>query len=567
MLNKEVTTLLDDIALLLDLAGESPFKGRAYTNVARQIERLEDPIENLVNDDRLREVKGVGDALEQKISEFVNTGRLGYYEKLKDKFPTTLFDLFGIPGLGPKRIKQVYEELQIQSLDELEEACKNGSLNALKGFGPKMQAKLLAGIEFARIHQGQFHFDKAYLEAVRLKNLLQELDCIQRIEIAGSLRRCKEVVKDVDIIVSSTQPELVMDTFVNDTYVKSITGHGTTKSSVILQSGISADLRVVSDEEFPFALAHFTGSKEHNVVMRQRAKERGLKLNEYGLFEGESLISCATEEEIFSRLDLPYLPPEIREDYGEFTLNESPALASLDKMKGVIHSHSIYSDGQNTMDEMVDACIESGYEYLVMSDHSKSAGYAGGLKEDRVVKQQKEIDAINERLTSFRLIKGIESDIRANGSLDYDEDVLKTFEIVIASVHGSMDMNEEDATNRLIKAVENPYTSILGHPTGRLLLQRQGFPLKYDKLFDACAANRVAVEINANCRRLDLDWRYVRQARDKGVKLCISPDAHSTGAIDYMQYGIGIARKGWLTDEDLLNSLNAEALIKWFAKA
>jgi DNA polymerase (family 10) len=567
MLNKEVITLLNEIALLLDLAGESSFKGRAYTNVARQIERLEDPIENLVNEDRLREVKGVGDALEQKITEFVNTGRLGYYEKLKDQFPATLFDLFGIPGLGPKRIKQVYEELQIKSLDELEKACDDGALNQLKGFGPKMQAKMKDGIEFARVHQGQFHYDKAYLEAVRLKNLLQELDCIQRIEIAGSLRRCKEVVKDVDIIVSSSNPESVMDTFVNDTYVKSTTGHGNTKSSVILQSGISADLRVVSDDEFPFALAHFTGSKEHNIVMRQRAKERGLKLNEYGLFNEDTLISCATEEDIFSQLELPFLPPEIREDFGEFSLKKTPALASLDKMKGVIHSHSTYSDGQNTIEEMADACFESGYEYLVMSDHSKSAGYAGGLKEDRVTKQQKEIDSINKKLKSFRLIKGIESDIRADGSLDYDENTLKTFEIIIASVHGSMDMNEEDATNRLIKAVENPYTCILGHPTGRLLLQRKGFPLQYDKLFDACAANNVAVEINANCRRLDLDWRYVRQARDKGVKLCISPDAHSTGAIEYMKYGIGIARKGWLADKDLLNSLSADALIDWFSKA
>jgi len=567
MLNKDLITLLDDIALLLDLAGESPFKSRAYTNVARQIERLEEPIEDLVNDDRLKNLKGVGKALEQKISEFVNTGRLGYYENLKDQFPSTLFDLFGIPGLGPKRIKQVYEELKITSLDDLEEACENGKLNALKGFGPKMQSKLKDGIEFARNHQGQFHYDKAYLEAVRLKNLLQEIECIQRIEIAGSLRRCKEVVKDVDIIASSGTPELVMDTFVNDTYVKTTTGHGNTKSSVVLQSGISADLRVVSDEEFPFALAHFTGSKEHNIVMRQRAKERGLKLNEYGLFNGDSLISCETEKDIFSTLELPFIPPEMREDFGEFKLEKTPDLACLEKMRGVIHSHSTYSDGQNTVEEMAEACMESGFEYLVMSDHSKSAGYAGGLKEDRVAKQQKEIDALNERIAPFRVIKGIESDIRKDGSLDYDEDTLKTFEVIIASVHGSMDMNEEDATNRLIKAVENPYTCILGHPTGRLLLQRKGFPLRYDKLFDACVANNVAVEINANCRRLDLDWRYVRQAKEKGVKLCISPDAHSTGAIDFMKYGIGIARKGWLSNDDLLNSLSADDFLAWCAKA
>lgn len=563
MTNKEVIGLLEEIALLLDLTGESPFKSRAYTSVAREIERLETPVEVLVEEDRLREVKGVGDALEQKITEFVTTGSLGYHQDLRRKFPSTLFELFGIPGLGPKRIKQVYESLQIQSLDDLRAACEDGRLAELKGFGPKMMEKLLKGIEFAKAHQGQFLFDKAYSEARRLVNILSEEPSVIRIDVAGSLRRCKEVVKDVDIIVSSSDPEAVMKRFVEDEYVLDVVGHGETKSSVVLQSGIGADLRVVSDEQFPYALAHFTGSKEHNVAMRQRAKERDLKLNEYGLFSGEENQACTTEEDIYARLDLPYIPPEMREDMGEFTLNETPRLVELDDIRGVIHCHSHYSDGQNSMEEMAHAAQELGYEYLTITDHSQSAGYAGGLQPYRIEKQHAEIDALNETLGDFRLIKGIESDIKSDGSLDYDEDVLKTFEVIVISVHSNLDMSQEEATKRVVTAVENPYTRILGHPTGRLLLTRKGYELDYDVLFDACLANGVAIEINANCKRLDLDWRHVRRARDKGIKLCISPDAHATGAIEYIRYGVGIARKGWLEPEDVLNTLSTEDFLKW----
>lgn len=566
MTNKEVIQLLEEIALLLDLAGESPFKSRAYTSVAREIERLETPVSVLVEEDRLREVKGVGDALEQKITEFVMHGVLGYHQDLRRKFPPTLFELFTIPGLGPKRIKQVYDALQIESLDDLKAACEDGRLSELKGFGPKMMAKLLKGIGFAKEHQGQFHFDKAYSEARRLLNILSEEPSVIRIDVAGSLRRCKEVVKDVDIILSSTDPAAVMKRFVEDEYVLDIVGHGETKSSVILKSGIGADLRVVSDEQFPYALMHFTGSKEHNVVLRQRAKERDLKLNEYGLYAGDENQVCNTEEDIYRLLDLPFIPPELREDRGEFELKETPRLLEPKDIRGVIHCHSNYSDGQNSMLDMAHAAQEMGYEYLTMTDHSQSAGYAGGLQPYSIEKQHAEIDAINKELKDFRLIKGIESDIKADGSLDYEEDVLKTFEVIVISVHSNLDMTEEDATKRVVKAVENPYTRILGHPTGRLLLTRKGYDLNYDVLFDACLANGVAIEINANCKRLDLDWRHVRRARDKGIKLCISPDAHATGAIDYIRYGVGIARKGWLGPEDVLDTLSTDDFLAWCAR-
>lgn len=563
MTNKEIVALLEEIALLLELAGESPFKSNAYRNVARQIEQSEEDVETLAEEGRLREIKGVGDALEQKITEYVTTGTLKYHDDLRAKFPESLFDLFGIPGLGPKRIKQVYEELGIKSLVELEAACTKGVLSGLKGFGPKMQEKVLVGIEFAKQQQGQHLYNRAFLEAKRLRHLLSEDSSTHEIEIAGSLRRCKEVVKDIDLIVSSDSPKKVMERFVSDVEVQRVTGHGETKSSVVLNSGVAADLRVVSEKEFPFALMHFTGSKEHNVALRQRAKDRGLKLNEYGLFKGERSLECTTEAEIYKALDLPYVPPELREDIGEFEVDSFPELVTLDDVIGMFHCHSKYSDGQNTVEEMALAARELGYRYLTMTDHSQSAAYANGLRPEAVRKQQMEIDGLNKKIGDFRILKGIESDIRPDGSLDYDEKVLKTFELVIVSVHSGLEMNEKDATKRIVAAVENPYTTILGHPTGRLLLSRKGYPLNYEKVFDACLANNVAIEINANCHRLDLDWRHVRRAKERGLKLCIGPDAHSTGGLEDMIYGVGIARKGWLEPGDLLNCMTLDEFIAW----
>lgn len=563
MTNKEVAAVLNEIAVLLELTGESPFKGRAYVNVARQIEQLEENLDVLVKQRRLREIKGVGEAIEEKLTELVTTGKLDYHEKLRAKFPQSLFELFGIPGLGPKRIKTLYEELKVKSLADLEKVCESGKIAELPGFGEKMQEKIREGIGFARQHQGLHLFDQAHAEAMRLVEHLAKDKSVIRIEVAGSLRRRKEVIRDIDIIASSTKPAGVMKRFVEAPGVVQVTGHGDTKSSVVLESGIAADLRVVSDEEFPYALAYFTGSKEHNVRMRQRAKERGLKLNEYGLFKGEKNLKCKDEAAIFAKLDLPYIPPELREDMGEFETDKIPALVTLDDLAGMIHCHSTYSDGHDTIERMARGAQERGYEYITITDHSQSAAYAGGLTPERVAEQQAEIDRLNKKFKGFVILKGIESDIRADGALDYEKDVLKTFDVVIASIHSRLDMSEKDATKRIVKAVENPYTMILGHPTGRLLLARDGYPLDYEKVFDACAANRVAIEINANCHRLDLDWRYVRRARDKGVMIAIGPDAHSVDGLDDMEYGVGIARKGWLEAKDVLNSKNAKEFLAW----
>lgn len=563
MENNEVIALLEEIAVLLELSGENPFKARAYENVARRIEGLDEKVADLAKEGRLREIQGVGDALEEKITEFVTTGRLKYHDDLKKKFPDSLFELFRVPGLGPKRIKQLYEDMNIKSLAELGEAARSGKLEALPGFGKKMEEKILQGIEFSKEQEGRHRFDEAYAEAKRLEQLVASAKGTIHVEIAGSLRRRKELIKDIDILASSKNPKALMDRFVKDEHVARVTGHGETKSSVVLKSGIAADLRVVTEAELPYALVYFTGSKEHNVVLRQRAKDRGLKLNEYGLLKGEKNVPCKTEADIYEKLELPYIPPEMREDLGEFDAKSIPGLVELDQIIGLYHCHSKYSDGHNTVAEMAKAAKKAGYTYMTMTDHSQSATIANGLKPDRVKKQQAEIDSLNKKLKGFHVLKGIESDIRKGGELDYDDDVLKTFDLVIASVHTGQDMTEAEATKRVVTAIENPHTTILGHPSGRLLLTRKGFPLNYEKVFDACVANRVAVEINANCHRLDLDWRHVHRAKDKGVMLVIGPDAHSVEDIDNMQYGVGIARKGWLEPENLLNCMTLAQFKKW----
>jgi len=564
MNRKEVAAILEEIALLLELSGENPFKARSYENVARQILQSAEDVTDLVKAKRLRELKGVGEAIEQKITELVTTGQLKYYQELRAKFPESLFDLFKIPGLGPKRIKTLYEDLSIKTLGELEYACVENRLVSLKGFGPKMQQKVLDGLAFAKRHQGLFLVDTALEAAYAIRDHVRTGKSVSRVEIAGSLRRRKEVVKDIDVLASGSKPDAIMTRFAEAPGVEAVTNRGETKSSVVLSSGIAVDLRVVSNEQFPYALAHFTGSKEHNVAMRQRAKERKMKLNEYGLFKGEDrLIPCEDETAIFAALDLPFIAPELREDMGEFEADSLPDLVTRDDLIGVMHCHSTYSDGRSSIEEMAAAARDLGYAYIGFADHSQTAAYAGGLTPADVAKQHKEMAAIAEKLDGIRILKGIESDILGDGSLDYDEKTLKRFDFVIASVHSRLNMPESEATKRLIGAIRNPFTTILGHPTGRLLLSREGYPLDMDAVFDACAKHRVAIEINANPHRLDLDWRHIRKAKERGIKFCIGPDAHSVEGLADVDFGLGIARKGWLEKKDLLNCMDAEELLAW----
>lgn len=566
MNKKEIAAALEETGMLLELSGENPFKVRSYFNTARALQQLEADLETLVREKRLREIKGVGEALEQKIEELVATGRLAFLEELRARYPESLFELFGIQGLGPKRIKALYEELGIDSREKLAAACREDRIAKLKGFSAKMQENILESIAFAGQFAGQHLADAAEAAAEVLMERLCKVKDVQRLEVAGSLRRRKELIKDIDILAAAKDGGALMEAFVSAPEVIRVVAHGPTKSSVALESGIAADLRVVAPEAFPFAWHYFTGSKEHNIVMRQRARDRGLKLNEYGLFrEDGAPVPCKDEAELFEALDLPWIPPELREDRGEFDDAPLPELLRDEDIRGVIHCHTTYSDGLHSVAEMAEAAREFGYEYIVICDHSQSAGYANGLKPDRVLEQHAEIDALNKRLRGFRVLKGIESDIRGDGSLDYDQDILAAFDLVVASVHSKLGMSEDEATARVVKAIENPYTCILGHPTGRLLLGRPGYPLDMDKVFDACIANRVAIEINANCHRLDIDWRHIRKGRDKGAVFAIGPDAHNRDAIRDIRHGAGIARKGWLEARHVINCLNAKELLAWRA--
>ncbi|KUJ90798.1 MAG: phosphotransferase domain-containing protein [Thermoanaerobacter thermocopriae] len=564
---KEIANILNNIGLLLELKGENPFKSRAYYNAARTIELLDEDIEILVKENRLKDIKGIGEAINKKITELVLTGKMKYYEDLKASIPEGLVEMLKIPGLGPKKIKTIYEKLNITTIRELEYACIENRLVDLPGFGEKTQKKILEGIQFVKQFSGQHLYAEAYTEALKLKEYLDMTKTALVTEIAGSLRRKKEIVKDIDILAAASDSSKVMEAFVNYPGVKEVIAKGDTKTSVILKSGINADLRVVTEKEFPYALHHFTGSKEHNTAMRHRAKQMGIKMNEYGLFKGDKLIECKSEEEVFNKLGLLYILPELRENMGEIEAAEKgelPKLIEEKDIKGVFHVHTTYSDGANTLVEMVEAARKFGYKYIGITDHSKSAFYAGGLKEEDLVRQWEEIEELSKKYNDIVIFKGIESDILPDGSLDYEEEILKKFDFVIASIHSNFRMSKEDMTKRIIKAIENKYTTIIGHVTGRLLLARDSYEIDIYEVIEAADHYGKIIEINANPYRLDLDWRYVKHAKEKGVKLAICPDAHGVEGLNDIKYGVGIARKGWLEAKDVINTCEAHEIYKLF---
>lgn len=561
---KTVANILNEIGLLLELKGENPFKSRAYYNAARIIEVLDEDLEAMVKEGRLRDVKGIGEALEKKITELVTTGKLKYYEELKQSVPLGLVEMLKIPGLGPKKIKTLYDKLGITTIGELEYACIENRLLSLPGFGEKTQKKVLEGIQFIKQFSGHHLYFEAYEEAVRLKEYLESTGLVIRCEIAGSIRRKKEIVKDIDILATSAQPEKLMECFVNYQGVKDVVAKGDTKTSVVLNSGINADLRVVKDEEFPYALHHFTGSKEHNTAMRHRAKAMGIKMNEYGLFKGDVLIRCASEEEIFEKLNLCYIPPELRENAGEIEAaerGEIPVLVEEKDLKGVFHVHTTYSDGRNSLADIVQRSRELGYSYIAITDHSQSAFYANGLSTERLLEQWEEIEALNREYDDIVILKGIEVDILPDGSLDYGDDVLEKFDLVIASIHSHFKMGREEMTRRVVKAIENDHVHIVGHLTGRLLLSRDGYEIDVHEVIEAAREHGKVIEINSSPYRLDLDWRYIKHAKERGVKFAICPDAHSIEGLEDVKYGIGIARKGWLEAKDVINTYEIQQVL------
>jgi len=563
-----VIKILEEIAVLLELSGENPFKSRAYQNAARNLEKLDTDLINLVKENKLSEVQGIGEAINKKITELVETGKLKYYESLKASIPSGHLEMLKIPGLGPKKIHALYAQLGIKTVGELEYACNENRLLELKGFGRKTQDNILAGIEIIRRYKERRLYVEVAADALALMSSLQDSKDISRISIAGSLRRCAETVKDIDIVASSANAEKLAGYFAGLPQVAAVSAKGITKVSVTLQTGINADLRIVSDTEFPHALLHFTGSKEHNTALRGKAKDMGLKINEYGLWQDDKNIACHSEEEIFSHLGLHYILPELRENMGEIEAAEKgtlPVLVDEKDICGLFHVHTNFSDGAEPLESMAQAARKMGMEYIGISDHSQSAYYAGGLKTEGIEKQHKLIDELNRKYAPFHIFKGIESDILPDGSLDYADDVLASFDFVIAAIHSNFNMSDEEMTGRIKKALQNPYTTMLAHPTGRLLLAREPYAVNIMEIIDAAAQCSKVLELNANPYRLDLDWRNCIYARKKGVKIAINPDAHHAKGLADIIFGIKIARKGWLTKGDCLNCLNLDEMKKYFS--
>jgi DNA polymerase (family 10) len=570
----QVAEILLEIGTLLELKGENPFKTRAYQNAARTIENLSEPLAKIVAEKRLGQIKGIGEALEQKITELVETGQLAYYNELKASIPPGLIEMLEIPGLGPKKIQSLGQKLGVDSVAQLEKACRSGKVAQLDGFGEKTQTNLLEGIERRRTYASKHLLSDALRVAEPLLEGLRTHPGVIRCSAAGSLRRFREVIGDIDLLASSKKPAEVIECFVAQPDVIKVTAQGETKASVILQGGIQCDLRVVSDREFPFALAYFTGSKEHNIVMRQRAIQRGLRLNEYGLFKSKTetrdpqlLVPCRDEAEIFSKLGLPFVPPELREDHGEFAAaekNDLPQLIQWTDLRGALHNHSVWSDGHDRLEEIADYMEGLGLEYWAITDHSKSSFQANGLDAKRLREQIKEIKKINARIAErgveFRLLTGCEVDILRD-RLDFDDGLLSELEVVVASLHVPSN-SEAENTKRLIHAAQNPFVHMLGHPTGRLLLEREPYPVNIQAVIDACAETGTWIELNCNPHRLDLDWRLWPYAKKSGVKCAINPDAHRNEHSGFLRFGTGIANKGWLEKRDVVNTFPLKVLLK-----
>ena len=564
MTKDEIAAALEEIGTLLELKGESSFRTMAYHNAARALSQFEGDFQEHVQSGRVGEIRGIGASLAEKIHELAETGELPQLNELRAAIPPGVIAMLKIPGLGPKKVKALSEDLKLTTIDELKAACEAGTVAKLKGFGAKTQAKILEGIGFLGTIGQRVRLDLALPLGEALVEQLKKLPGVIRAELCGSLRRRRETAKDIDILISSADAKPIMEAFVSLPEVMQVVAHGETKSSIVAAMTVdrekvilNADLRVVADECFPFALHYFTGSKEHNVRLRSRAIDQGLSLNEYGL-KGEGRdVKCATEADIFAALGLEYIPPELREDTGEIEAAEKkklPHLITVKNLRGVFHNHSTYSDGNASLEEMALAAKALGLEYFGIGDHSQSLKIARGLSPEMVKKQHREIDELNARLHGVRILKGIESDILDDGSLDYDDETLQSFDYVVASVHTGFNMSSEEMTARICKALAHPATTMLGHATGRLLLRRDGYKVDLDQVLKAAAKHGKMIEINAHPVRLDLDWIHVKRAKAMGIPLVINPDAHSTGELALIEFGIDVARRGWLEAADVFNT-------------
>ena len=554
MKNKELADIFDKWADILEFLGDNPYHVRAYRNAARLIRDLSEDIELLAREGKLSQLPGIGQRLQAKILEFLRTGKIEEFEKLKQQVPDTIFTLLDIPGVGPKTVKLLYDELGIRSIEDLKRAIERGDLLKLPGFGPKKVEKIKKGIELLEKSGGRILLGVAVFIADRIVSQLKEHSAVDRISVCGSTRRMKETVGDIDILATGNNLEII-EAFVNLPNVKEVLWKGTKKATVIVEEGEQVDLRVTEPDSYGAALQYFTGSKAHNIHLRTICLKLGYKLNEYGLFKGDKKIAGRTEEEIYSALGMDTPPPEIREDTGEIEAaleHRLPKLVGYDEIKGDLHVHSNWSDGASTIEEIARKAVEMGYRYVAITDHSKSLKVANGLSEEELERRNYEIDRLNEKFKGkVKILKGVEVDILPDGSLDYPDEILKELDFVVAAIHSRFN---QDNTERLLKAINNPYVNAIAHPTGRVIGQREGYPLDLEKVMKAAAETGTALEVNAYYNRLDLRDAHCRMAVKFGVKLVISTDSHHVDHMWMMKLGVGTARRGWVESKDVVNT-------------
>jgi len=566
MRNQEIVRIFNDIADLLEIKGENPFRIRAYRRAALNIESLTKDVSEISKDELLK-IPGIGQDLAGKIDEYVKTGRIQAYEDLKKDVPEGLSMLLSVPSLGPKTAKLLSEKLKIKNLEDLERFAREHKLSGLPGIKEKTEENIIKGIEMLKRGMERQPLGKVLPIANDILDQLKKKSPVNKITIAGSIRRWKDTIKDIDILATSRDPKAVMNAFVHLTNVKDVLMHGPTKSSVIILEGLQVDLRVVEEESFGAAMAYFTGSKAHNIRLREMAVKSGLKINEYGIFreKDDKKLGGKEEEDIYRVLGLPFIPPELREDSGEIEAavkGRLPNLVVLGDIKGDLHVHTKRSDGSHDFDELIEAAKRRGYEYIAITDHSKGLGIARGLSEERLMEEKREIEGINKKLKGFRLLAGVEVDIRSDGRMDFSDEILKEMDIVVASIHSGFRQKREQITRRLVSAMKNPYVSVIAHPTGRLIGERDPYDVDMNEILEVAQETSTAIEINAYPLRLDINDVYAKIAKEKGVPIVISTDTHITNQFDYMAYGVSIARRGWLEKKDILNTMNYSSLIK-----